>query len=363
MKKTFQFTVALLLAIVSLAFQTISYPATVKAAGVGGCNDIPSGFVTAGISITDLSTGGSGGGVATSSYPEYSSMDYTENGDVYIEVTGGGNNQQDTPVDFQVSGFNSNEGGFIGGTSYGYNVPSYSGTYHNFTADTITVIATQCPGDTAVFTLRMNPVAQTPDFSLSCSPSTQTITAGGTTSFNLSTTAANGFASPVTFSSSISPSTAVPPTVSFTNNGATPSATTTAVINTVETTTANTYTLTFTGTGGGQSHQCQTDLVVNAAPGNFHIDVTPDLTNVTKTSGSKNFNVTISCVGSFAGPVTELSASSPYTGLSYNFSSTTANCGQTVTLTVGNLSSVPQNQLSTPQERKGQIITVRGRGN
>jgi hypothetical protein len=202
-------------------------------------------------------------------------------------------------------------------------------------------------------------------FSLSCTPGTTTITQGSSTSYALNTTAQNGFNSAVTFSSSITPSSGTLPQVSFTNNGAVPSATTTAVITTSSSTTPGTYTYTFTGDGGGQSHQCQTQLVVNALPRSLSFTVTPIPSGTTGVMKGNNaqFNVQANCTGTFTSPVSSLAASSPFTGLTYTFSSPSVACGSSVTLTISNTGSLPPNELSTPQNINPKTITVTGSAN
>ena len=102
-------------------------------------------------------------------------------------------------------------------------------------------------------------------FNLGCSPPSATVVAGGSTAFSLSTTAIGSFNSPVAFSASISPSSGVVPTISFTNNNQIPSATTTANVTTTTSTTPATYTITFTGTGGSSTNNCNVTLIINSA--------------------------------------------------------------------------------------------------
>lgn len=231
------------------------------------CSNNPLGFVTAGLSVTDVTTGETGYSFNSSGWPGGPvSMNYTPGGNLYIEVIAGGNGQQDDPVTWvmQVSG-TSTDGTYFSDTSYGYSVPSAAMTLRNVSAYSITLSATQCYGDTAMAEVLMNEIAPSPSpsFVASCSPATQTITAGNSTSFNISTIGSNGFASPVSFTSAMSPSGGTPPTVSFTNNGSTPNATTTATITTSGSTTPGTYTVLFTGTGGGISQNCSSQLTVS----------------------------------------------------------------------------------------------------
>jgi hypothetical protein len=141
-----------------------------------------------------------------------------------------------------------------------------------------------------------------------------------------------------------------------------PSSTTTATVSTTNTTPGNSYTITFTGTGGGVTQTCARQLDVTGLPPGFTLAISPTSSSVVKGTNA-TFSVTPTCTGSFVGPVTNLTASSFYTNLTYSFSSTTVACGQSVTLTVGNTGSIPSNQLSTPQATLPQAITVTGEGN
>ena len=201
-----------------------------------------------------------------------------------------------------------------------------------------------------------------PSFNILCTPASATINAGGSTSFNISTTAQNGFNSPVTVSHTFSPSSGTLPSVSYVGNGQIPPAVTTATVSTTQATTPANYTLTFTASGGTVTKQCNVQLIVNPAPtGSYNLTVTPDNTQVLKGNNAV-FTVTAVCTGTAAGPITNLAASSPFTNLTYQFSSSSVNCGSSVTLTVGNTASIGQSQYSTPQERLEQTIQVTGEG-
>lgn len=203
-----------------------------------------------------------------------------------------------------------------------------------------------------------------PSFSLSCSPVTQTITTGDTASFNLITTPIGTFASAVTFTSGITPTNSAPPTVSYENNGATPEATTRAVITTTASTTSGTYTLQFTGTGGGVTKNCSVQLVVNSVPSGFTIGLTQNPQSVAQGQNAV-FNVQVNCFGGFAGPVHSLAATIPFPNVTHTFSRTdNVTCGSSVTLTIGNTGSVPSGYLSPapPATQLYQTITVTGSG-
>ena len=202
-----------------------------------------------------------------------------------------------------------------------------------------------------------------PSFSLACSPATQTVDVGNSTSFSMSTTGYNNFTSGVSFVSSISPSSGTPPTVSFSNNGAVPNSTTTAIVSTTTSTTAGTYTITFTDTGAGVSQNCSSQVIVNGPPPGFSFNINPGQASVSKGSNAV-FTVTPDCIGGFNGTISHLSASSSFSNLTYTFSSSTVTCGSSVNLTVSNTGSAAQGELS-PYGGSAiyKTLTVTGQGN
>jgi len=101
-----------------------------------------------------------------------------------------------------------------------------------------------------------------PDFTLSASPTSQTVTQGGSTTFTTTITPSGGFAGSVALSASGLPTGA---TASFTPNPAT--TTSTLSITTPSTTTAGNYALTITGVSGALTHTAPATLVVNASSG------------------------------------------------------------------------------------------------
>jgi uncharacterized membrane protein len=100
-----------------------------------------------------------------------------------------------------------------------------------------------------------------PDFSLGISPSSQTVTAGGQTTYTLTLTASNGFAGSVTLAAGGLPAGAA---ASFDPNP--PTTTSTLTITTVSSLPAAAYPFTVTGTSGSLSHSLAATLVVQAAP-------------------------------------------------------------------------------------------------
>ncbi|HEU5180674.1 MAG TPA: proprotein convertase P-domain-containing protein [Candidatus Polarisedimenticolia bacterium] len=122
--------------------------------------------------------------------------------------------------------------------------------------------------DFALFVYNGTQSAPNPDFTLSASPASQTVTQGGSTSYTATVTSVNGFSAATTLSVSGLPSGA---TASFAPNPVTPpaggSAASTLTVNTSASTPAASYTLTLTGTSGALSHSTSVTLVVQATGG------------------------------------------------------------------------------------------------
>src|SRR5204863_122045 len=100
-----------------------------------------------------------------------------------------------------------------------------------------------------------------PDFTLSASPSSQTVGRGGATSYGVTISPTGGFSGQLTLSVSGLPSGA---TGSFTPNPATASST--LSVTTSTTTPTGTYTVTITGVSGSLTHSTTVVLIVNQAP-------------------------------------------------------------------------------------------------
>jgi len=134
------------------------------------------------------------------------------------------------------------------------------------------------------------------NFTVSASPSSQTVTSGGAASYNVTISPTGGFASQVTLSVSGLPSGA---TGSFTPNPATASAT--LSVTTSTSTLPGGYTLTIIGVSGSLTHTTTVTLVV-VAP-DYTLSASPSSQTVTQ-GGATNYNVTITATGGFVGQVT-----------------------------------------------------------
>jgi len=159
-------------------------------------------------------------------------------------------------------------------------------------------------------------IVQSPDFTITASPSSRTIKQGEATEYTVTLTALAGFSSSVDLSVSGLPSDA---TSSFDPDPLTPTTSGVQSILTVSTTfgtPTGTSTLTISGTGGGKTHTKTVTLTVQTGA-NFTIAVTPPSQTVNR-GASQTFTVTVTSIGGFNKPV-YLSLSGHQTGVTYDF--------------------------------------------
>jgi len=160
--------------------------------------------------------------------------------------------------------------------------------------------------------------AATPAFTLSASPTTVSVTAGGSGASTITTAVSGGFSSAIALTSSGAP-TGV--TVAFSPTSiASPGSGTSAVTFTVaSTTTAGTYPITITGTGGGITHTASVSLTVSAAAqGTFTVSVSP--TSGYLDRGQSGYAVvTVAVSGGFDSAVS-FSATGVPSDVTYSFS-------------------------------------------
>jgi len=166
-----------------------------------------------------------------------------------------------------------------------------------------------------------------PDFALSATPASQTVTQGGSTSYNLSISPSGGFTGLVTFSAS-GLSTAA--TASFSPNPASSSSTMT-VSTDAATTPVGSFAVTITSVSGTLAHTTSVTLVVNAAPApNFSLSATPASQTVVQ-GASTTYTVNITPLGGFSGAVS-LSATGLPAGASASFTPNPATSSSTMTV-------------------------------
>jgi hypothetical protein len=111
------------------------------------------------------------------------------------------------------------------------------------------------------------------DFTISASPSSQTVVQGNGTSYTATVAAVNGFAQTVTFSAAGLPSGA---SASFSPLSVAGAGSSALTVSTTAATPAGTYTLTITGTSASRTHATTVQLVVQAVnPPSFTLVATP----------------------------------------------------------------------------------------
>jgi hypothetical protein len=211
------------------------------------------------------------------------------------------------------------------------------GTY-NVTVNGSTVasgVAVNAGDDTLYFESTNGTVVVTqgtaqPDFSLTTTPSTQTVTAGDSTVYTATVDALAGFTGTVTLGVSGLPSGA---SGSFSPATISTSGSSTLTIPTTSGTAAGTYTVTITGTSGSTQHTSTATLVINAAgTPSLSLSATPNSQTVVA-GGSTTYTATVSALSGFTGTVT-LGVSGLPSGASGSFSPATISTSGSSTLTI-----------------------------
>ncbi len=148
---------------------------------------------------------------------------------------------------------------------------------------------------TAAVRLVVNP---RPDFALSATPTSQTVTQGGRTTYTVSVNPTGGFTGAVMLSASGLPASA---TGSFAPNPVTAPTPSTLTVATAATTPTGTFTLTITGVSGALTRTAAVRLVVNPRP-DFALSATPTSQTVTQ-GGRTTYTVSVNPTGGFTGAV------------------------------------------------------------
>src|SRR5207302_10571868 len=137
-----------------------------------------------------------------------------------------------------------------------------------------------------------------PDFSLSAAPASQTVTAGGATTYAIRITGTNGFNGSVSLKVSGLPSGAAGSFSAINGGSSALSVTTTSA-----TPTGNS-TLTVTGASGSLSHTTPVTLVVSASPPSpdFSLAATPS-TQTATAAASVSYTLTAQALSGFNGSI------------------------------------------------------------
>lgn len=175
-----------------------------------------------------------------------------------------------------LNGFNSaialSSSGVPTGTTVAFNPATIPAPGSGTSAMTINVGSTTTPGTYPIAvtgngggvqhstTVNLTVTGQTPDFTISASPTTRTVRRGSATTYTATLGALNGFNSSVSLSITGCPSRA---TCTFNPTSVTPPGSSTLTVSTTNRTQRRTYTLTINGTGGGKQHSTNVSLTVN----------------------------------------------------------------------------------------------------
>jgi hypothetical protein len=205
------------------------------------------------------------------------------------------------------------------GNEWGYGLNVIQGTAY-------TPTGTQTGTDTTALAAVFYPTTSAAsDFSLGVSPSSQSVAAGGGTSYSVTVTPSNGFTGQVSLSVSGLPTGA---SGSFSPNPTGTSSTLT--VTTMAATAAGSYPLTITGTSGILTHTATATLVVSGAP-DFSLAASPSSQSVTA-GGGTSYSVTVTPSNGFPGQAS-LSVSGLPAGASGSFSPNPTGTSSTLTVT------------------------------
>ena len=173
-----------------------------------------------------------------------------------------------------------------------------------------------------------------PDFSISATPSSQTVVAGSGTSYTVNVGALGGFTGSVNLSASGLPSGA---SASFNPTSVSGSGTSTMSVGTATSTPAGTYTITITGTSGSTSHQTTVQLAVGVP--DFTISASPASQTVLQGNGT-SYTVTVGALNGFSAGVGFSSSGLP-SGANATFNPTSVAGSGSSTMSVTTAASTP----------------------
>lgn len=163
-----------------------------------------------------------------------------------------------------------------------------------------------------------------PDFSLSASPASVTVTQGTSGGSTITVSPVNGFSSSVSLSAS-----GLPNGVTASFNPTSTSTTSTLTLTASATAATGTVTVTITGTSGSLTHNTSVTLTVNAKP-DFSLSASPTTVTITQGTASGS-TITVSPLNGFNGTVA-LSASGLPSGVTASFNPTSTSTTSAFTL-------------------------------
>jgi hypothetical protein len=207
----------------------------------------------------------------------------------------------------------------------GATTATFTVTTSTVTSSTTVTISASYSGATRSASIT---VTAQPNYTLSASPTSVSITQGTSGTSTITVTPQNGFSSGVSLSASGLPSGV---TASFSPNPAT--ATSTMTLAASNAAAVGTVTATITGTPGTLTHTSTISLTVTAAP-NYVLSASPSSVSIVQGRSGTN-TVTVTPQNGFSGGVT-LSASGLPSGVTASFSPNPATTTSTMTLAASN---------------------------
>jgi hypothetical protein len=176
----------------------------------------------------------------------------------------------------------------------------------------------------------------TPDFSLSATPPSQTITAGGTATYTATASPLNGFSGTVGLTLSGCPANSTC-TLNPTSVTLPPAQTSTLTVQTTSSTPGGTYTLTITGTNGSLVHTTTVTLIIP----DFSISASP-ASQTYAAGGTATYKATVASLNGFSGTVGLILSGCPANSTcTLNPTSVTLPPTRTSTLTVATTKTTP----------------------
>jgi N-acetylneuraminic acid mutarotase len=151
-----------------------------------------------------------------------------------------------------------------------------------------------------------------PDFSLSATPSSRTVSPGGTTMYSVRAIKQGYFSDPITISATGLPAGV---TAGFLDNPLTPPSSTVMTVSVGGGVQPGTYSITINGTGGGKDNYTSVNLIVPS--GDFSVSAAPQSHSVVP-GNNATYSVQLIELGTFESPVT-LSATGLPAGVTASF--------------------------------------------
>src|SRR3984957_9040330 len=199
--------------------------------------------------------------------------------------------------------------------------------------------------------IQIVPLTPAPSFTVSATPSSQTVSPGGGTSYSVSTNALNGFTGSIGLSVSGLPANA---TATFNPTSVSVGSGSTLTVTTASNTPAGSFTLTITGTSGSLTSTTSVTLNVTGPP-SFVLSATPSSQTVNPGS-STSYSVSTSAVNGFTGTIS-LSASGLPAHATGTFNPTSVSVGSNSTLTITTASTTPTGSSTLTIKGTGSSLT------